>query len=86
MNDFQHIEMIRKDGKRAKGKSELIKHLEGERLTYKQAVNAKCYECMCYCMDGLIDCTISRCPLYPFMPYNPNRIKRKRKNKVGQKL
>ncbi len=76
------IESITVNGKRAKGKADLIKHLEGDRLTYKQAVNATCYECMGYCIDGLFDCEIPGCPLYPFMPYNLNRIKRSRRNRV----
>lgn len=86
MNESKLIETIKNNGKRAKGKSELLKHLEGHRLTFKQAVNAKCYECMGYCIDGLIDCTLTDCPLYPFMPYNPNRIKRNRRNRVEQIL
>jgi hypothetical protein len=86
MTDLSLTETIKTNGKRAKGRSELLKYLDGERLTYKLAVNAKCYECMGYCIDGLIDCTLTDCPLYPFMPYNPNRIKRNRKNRVEQKL
>ena len=66
---MKHIEMIKKDGKRSKGKVELIKHLEGEKLTYKKAVHAKCYECMGYFIDGRCDCEIPRCPLYQFMIY-----------------
>ena len=34
------------EGKRAKGKREFEKFKKGEKLTYKQAVLAKCYECM----------------------------------------
>ena len=64
------IDWIKRNGKRAKGKQELIKYLEGGKLTYKQAVLAKCYECTGYCIDGRIDCGISDCPLYPFMPHN----------------
>ena len=66
----ERIDWIKQHGKRAKGKKELIKHLEGGKLTYKQAVQGKCFECMGCCIDGLLDCEIPDCPLYPFMPHN----------------
>jgi hypothetical protein len=53
----------------AKGRNELRKHLNGGRLTFKQAVLAKCYTCMGFYCDGKSDCAIPECPLYPFMPY-----------------
>jgi hypothetical protein len=37
-----HIDMIKKNGLRAKGKKELLKHLEGGRLTHRQAIWAHC--------------------------------------------
>jgi len=65
----ERIEWIKQNGKRSRGKNVLIKYLEGGKLTYKQATQAKCYECMGYCIDGLLDCEIPDCPLYQFMPY-----------------
>lgn len=65
----ENIDWIKRHGKRAKGKRDLITYLKGGKLTYKQAVQAKCYECMGYCIDGLSDCEIPDCPLYRFMPY-----------------
>jgi hypothetical protein len=59
-------------GIKAKGRNELIKHLNGQRLTRKQAAYAKCYDCMCGYIDGKNDCRIPDCPLYPFMPYRDN--------------
>ena len=53
----------------AKGRLELTKHLKGDKLTYKQAALAKCYDCMSFYVDGKADCAIPDCPLYPFMPY-----------------
>ena len=55
--------------KKAKGRSELIKHLEGKRLTMQQAVFAKCYDCMGGYTDGKYSCGIPSCSLYPLMPY-----------------
>lgn len=63
------MEAIDKNGIAAKGRGELIKHLNGERLTGRQACLAKCYECMGYYSDGKQDCKIPTCPLYMYMPY-----------------
>lgn len=71
------IEMIKKDGVTARGKRELISYLEGRRLTHRQAIQAHCYDCMCYFIDGRADCQLTRCPLYPFMIFNKNQSKPK---------
>ena len=36
---------IKRYGKTARGQKELLKHLSGQKLTFKQAVFAKCYDC-----------------------------------------
>jgi len=77
MDIKKRIEMIKKDGLTTKGKKELICHLEGGRLTYRQAIHAHCYDCMCYFIDGRADCEMPRCPLHPFMVFNRNRTKPK---------
>jgi len=56
-------------GVMAKGKAELIKHENGVKLTYRQMVLAKCYECCAGYTDGKVDCGINGCPLYGKMPY-----------------
>jgi hypothetical protein len=66
---------IKQYGKTARGQKELIKHLEGHRLTLRQAVNAKCYDCTGFYADGKDDCCMPGCSLYPFMAYNQNREK-----------
>ncbi len=71
----ERIKDIRRQGKAARGQKELIKHLSGERLTLKQAVNAHCYDCMGFYADGKHDCAMPKCPLHPFMFYNRNRMK-----------
>ena len=55
--------------KRLQGRKELIAHLNGKKLTARQAALAKCYECMNAYSDGAADCRIPSCPLYPRMPY-----------------
>ena len=34
-----------------------------------KAVEAKCHRCMGEYVDGLVDCEVVECPLYPWMPY-----------------
>jgi hypothetical protein len=71
----ERIKNIRQYGKTAKGEKEILKHLSGQKLTLRQAVLAKCYDCMGYFADGKVDCHIPHCSLHPFMPYNESKIK-----------
>jgi Zn-finger protein len=64
----QRIETV-ENGALAKGKKELLAHLYDERLTARQAIAAKCYDCMGYFADGRQDCKMPHCPLYPWMAY-----------------
>ena len=70
----QRIETV-ENGALAKGKKELLAHLYDERLTARQAIAAKCYDCMCFFVDGRRDCEMKLCALYPFMTYNKNKRK-----------
>lgn len=45
------------------GKNDYLKFLKGERLTQRQAIRAKCYECCCG--DPAI-CSVNQCPLLPY--------------------
>jgi hypothetical protein len=65
---------------KAKGKNELLKHLEGEGLGLASMVAAKCYDCMGFYPDGRQDCEVHHCPLYPRMPFNKN----KKASRVGR--
>jgi hypothetical protein len=56
-------------GVTAKGRKELKKYLEGKKITYKEAVLGKCYECNLGYSDGKYSCEIPDCPLFTFMPY-----------------
>jgi len=57
------------NGIKARGSKELKKYFAGGRLTQRQMILAKCYECMGGYADGKVDCGIKDCPLYPLMPY-----------------
>ena len=60
---------IEAHGLAARGRQELIRHLEGKPLQRGQAITAKCYDCMGYYSDGKLDCLSPACPLHAFMPY-----------------
>ena len=59
------------------GQRHLLAHMEGKRLSFKQAILAKCYECMNGFIDGKADCRIHDCPLYPWMPYSTKKHPKK---------
>ena len=63
------ITNIVKFGVKARGRNELILHLQNEKLKRGQAILAKCYDCMGFYADGKVDCQVHRCPLYGYMPY-----------------
>lgn len=87
------LESIEKHGLTARGCRELKKYLKtGKKLTYKQALLAKCYECMGYYADGKVDCKSPDCPCYPYMPFKINSkvvevqkksVLQKKKRKLG---
>jgi hypothetical protein len=56
-----------KNGTKRKGKSELIAHLSGKKITRNQSIKAKCYDCNG--MGEIGECNISECPLLPYSPY-----------------
>lgn len=64
-------------GPQKQGKRFLLAHLGGEAIPPRQAIAAYCYDCTGFYDDGGKDCGSKTCPLYPFMPYNPNRRKSK---------
>jgi len=63
------IEMIEEHGLEARGKKSLLKHLDGDKLGRKDAMEAACYSCMGYFIDGRADCCIKNCPMYGYRPF-----------------
>ncbi len=65
------------EGAASKGKTLLLKYLDGGRLNSSQSIYAKCCDCMGYFIDGRDDCEIPTCSLYPFYPYKSpeNKVK-----------
>jgi hypothetical protein len=39
------------------------------KVTRAKAMLSKCHDCMGYYKDGKVDCQVTGCPLYPWMPY-----------------
>ena len=65
----QHlIKQCQKDPTSA-GRTQYQRFLNGEKLTYREAVLAKCYDCDGGHSDGRYDCEVLSCPLRMFMPY-----------------
>ena len=56
-------------GIKAKGRKDLLRHLNWERLTPIQAIIVNCYDCLGGYTDGKYSCDIPECSLFPFMPY-----------------
>lgn len=63
------IKFVEQNGKPLKGKTEYIKFLRGEHVTYKEMVYAQCYACQNYYIDGKSDCRSILCPMYKYFPY-----------------
>jgi hypothetical protein len=59
------------------GKSELLRFLNGGKLSWKEQCRAKCFECCCGYDDGAKDCKIPTCPLYGGMPYRDAKPEKK---------
>ena len=68
---------------KALGGKELNKHIDGGKLTLKQMIRAKCYECCGNYVDGKDDCILPDCPLYPMMPYGVAWKSRQRGKRTG---
>lgn len=64
-------------GKCRAGQTSLIKHLTGHRLTQRQAIAAKCYDCNG--MGEQDECEMEHCSLLPYSPYRKNARKSSRK-------
>jgi uncharacterized membrane protein len=72
----KQIEIIEATGKKARGRKEWLAALNGSRISDRQAILAKCYDCQGMYDDGTGDCKTITCPLYSKMPYNPNKTKK----------
>lgn len=69
MTDQDCSEMLRtvRNYPKKAGKSDLIKHLSGKKITRGSAIKAKCYDCNG--MGESNECDMKTCSLYPFSPY-----------------
>lgn len=67
--------------KSAQGKKELLKFQTVAKITAREAIKAKCYECMGNYEDGRDDCEVTTCPLYGYMPYGSRKYEPTRRGK-----
>jgi len=75
-------------GKTAKGREEIKKYLAGGKLTQRQAILGKCYDCCGGYADGKVDCGIPDCTLYPYMPFGKawkGRVKNHKQAEMAKK-
>lgn len=75
------LDSVRRDTKRV-GQKDPIDHLTGKRITQRQAINAKCYDCNG--MGELGTCDIESCSLYPYSPYGGKSPRGKRSGCMGE--
>jgi hypothetical protein len=70
-----------------KGSAYLKQHIAGKQLTPRQAILAKCAECMTDYVDGRVSCDLPSCPLFPYQPYSVYKASQKkisgRSTKIG---
>ncbi len=79
LDEFKSIiRDINQFGIKAKGRKELLAYLNGQEISKKAAILAKCYDCCGGYCDGRHDCVIPSCSLYPYMPYRKEKSKTKR--------
>lgn len=65
-----------KSGKKRAGQHHLIHYLEGKRLTQREAIQAKCYDCSG--MGEETECELKSCTLWPYSSYGGLKGSRKR--------
>jgi len=66
MKDGRLLESAKNGNKRA-GQADLIKHLQGIRITQKKAIKAHCYDCQGMGEDPI--CENDECSLSTYSPY-----------------
>ena len=65
------VEQFERKNKRQsfQGEDAYFRFLKGGKITRREAMLAKCYECMGGYDDGKMDCCGESCPIFPFYPY-----------------
>jgi hypothetical protein len=56
-------------GRSRVGRAELIRYLEGEELSRREAVKARCYFCYITEMGEAEECEQRTCPLFPYSQF-----------------
>ncbi len=64
---------IRKSGKKARGRAELLRYRQGKKLTRQESIAAYCYDCTGGYVDGIEPCQNADCALHPYHPYQDRK-------------
>lgn len=59
-----------------KGKASYLRYLRGQRISMRQGIEAKCFDCLGGYPEGAEDCNIPTCSLYGWMPYRGKAIRK----------
>ena len=81
MDKKDKIKEVEEHWTSSSGKTKYLKLLNNEHISRNDAIEAKCADCNSGYVDGREDCKVTLCPLYPFMPYNKNKVKTRKPNK-----
>ena len=63
------VTTMKRKGNAPIGRASYLRACKGQKLAPTEAMRAKCYDCMGFYEDGIMDCGCSLCPLYSRMPY-----------------
>lgn len=66
------------------GKTQMLRYLNGERLTRRETGLAKCYQCQAYNADGKRECGNVLCPQNTYMPYLKRNVDLRRNGKLAK--
>ena len=64
------IKQVEEHGTARRGRLDILKHYKGETTNPREAIRAKCYDCIGYFQDEGLDCENPSCPLYPYFQYS----------------
>lgn len=62
---------------------EIVRSKKSKSPSFKKSILAKCKECMCDYVDGRLDCGVTSCSLYHWMPYGELRKKRNERSEIA---
>ncbi len=68
----QHLRDSATRARHSLGRKHYLRYINGDFISRSEAMLAKCSECTAFFADGLEDCKVYDCSLYPWQPYKKN--------------